>query len=401
MALLAYSTNPTKLKKLIDSLFDELSLSQGVLSEAIRKMLSKRNPAITDLVVAQFAPFLHPSLFAFLNSANPEIPLEQLLVGYLKPETLPASITVKSDKDGVVYIPNIGYLLTYVKNAIFTLELDEERRPYSLTHFSKSEQFVLQPLEFYDNSTIEIVKHCQPNYAQFFNLKSDEQLYIESIRDKKITNLISAFDLYNVRYNELHKLITKVGKQVLLFQHSTLRSFATKRAHGCAFINVMDNDNEIFFLAEIAHQFGHNILNSILTDTKRYLQIDAKTPLSALNNNPEEYRSLWDALHGLFTTALIGYYFNRFINDNLYTGLKGYEVKARFADNQRRVYTGLGKINYKQVFTDDGSNLFLPLMEACGNIFHEKNDLIKGFDLSGLPFVFDFELFLKKNPYSN
>src|SRR2546426_2901954 len=92
-----------------------------------------------------------------------------------------------------------------------------------------------------------------------------------------------------------------VTRRIFLYNAELPTSFATMSAHGVAFLNVKDDNDEVFFVDDLAHQCGHVLFNALTQEKERFLARPADTPMRDFCHDQEDPRTLYSALHGLFT----------------------------------------------------------------------------------------------------
>jgi hypothetical protein len=102
---------------------EKMEGGQGILADAIKTLIFQRNPDFFErLDFNNDFIFLEPLLFAWFNDPAPvHVSLEQLLIGYIADEKKPNELQVHSDENGIIYLPNMGYLKTRIHLELFRL----------------------------------------------------------------------------------------------------------------------------------------------------------------------------------------------------------------------------------------------------------------------------------------
>ncbi len=394
--------------ELVKFISPELEISQETLADVIKMLLHEKSQSLFEkLDFYNDSIFLEPLLFTKLQGLCKTYSLDQILYGYLSKDSKPERINVFIEKNNYVYLPNIGFLelLEETGTSFIDLVSDKEGN-FNLDFKGKKVDYKLNTLQEIENTEILVLPQNITPLDSFFknaNNEKIEKVEIQNTVNTKISFLNKAFEINQQHFKEHHNLIRNVGRMVVLFNNNNVRSFAAKPIHGVGFFSVWEDNCEIFFFVELAHQFDHNILNSITTEANDYFKIDINTPLKDLNGNQYEQRTFFNALHGLHETAMIGTYLERLYDKQIFYGINQHEILCRLSDNQDRHLTGLHQIlNLNNVFTKKGLQLYELLHESCNDIMTRKGDLINSFRIDDKkPFVFNHDFYLKHHPYNN
>jgi hypothetical protein len=362
------------------------------------------------------------SIFDYLNFNDDEIFKEPLLIssffnekikkeafsiktimwGYSNGKTEIENLQLDLDTEGVGYIPNLGYFFTNNPNSKCILNFSEQ----GMRIFEKNNRelsFTFSPIQKIVNKKIELYQAI-PNLLinQFKNFEG--KICLTSHIDIGINNknniviIEKAFRNIEKFLPEYFKQIMMVAKGIILFESNDLVSFATRVSPGIAYLNVRKNESLIFFIVEIVHQFGHNILYKILKHESNFFLIKSTTPLKELNGNLKEKRSLYSAFHGFYTTTLVAKILDLLIeNIDDFSFEEKIEIIGRFVDNEKRYKTGLENISLKKVFTQDGLQLYNILNNVCQLIFEKYEKILQRYDVEDQKFVYNQETFKKRN----
>jgi hypothetical protein len=388
----------------------KIVLGQAILADRMKIHVHNKNKALfNNLNFSDDSIFLEPLLFAHYFSEvfkkKQNISTEEILLGYLSDDKKSNfSLEILTDQKGIVYLPNIGYIVSNIKNNV--LKVSIKNGGFDITSNDSMAEYVIEkPLKI-KNTTIELCMGVPSILLEQFNNEENNLqqekldlsfLNTSTIAKKNKEKIEKAFFLLSKVLPEYHDQILKVARRIILFQSKTLVSFASRVAHGTIFLNVQEGDDEIFFFTELVHQFGHVLLYSIMADPKQYFLIDYRTALSKLNNNDKEKRSLYSAFHGLFTTTQVATALEILLEKEPLERKQKYEVLGRLVDNKRRFRTGLEKLNMPEILTSTGLTLYTLLDNHCQDVYKRKENLITQYNVSEQPFVFSFKKFLQQN----
>ena len=346
--------------------------------------------------------FTEPLLFSSLKQTS-NLPLEQILYGYIDDSVKPEKVNVLTDKNGLVYIPKIGYfktnkpseLLVMTKTAPLTFTITKEDTVVNYDFY--------RPI-YAGDSKIEVyryhIQQFEKLYEEAYIGEKFEQPDAIPITDKLVEEIDDSLNIIQNHCPDFYSVLSQISRGIEFFNYPTdkMYSFAGVEAHGVVFLNNQEDNNEIFIITEIAHQFAHCILNTILFNKEDYFKINFMTPMKELSGVQADQRSFYDAIHGFFTTFSVGYTLNILLRNNLFNGEKRYELLGRFMDNSNRINSGIEKCNVEKILTPQGLKLFNLIKESLADIYKDQYDVINTYNLTNQPFVFNYKLFKEKNP---
>jgi hypothetical protein len=164
-------------------------------------------------------------------------------------------------------------------------------------------------------------------------------------------------------YNDL---ICQVTRKVVLHSGERPNSFATPEAYGALFVNMALGDDEVFLVEDLVHQGGHVLFSAAAFDRERWLQVDPDTPLSAAGSDPSERRTLYVALHGLFTEMAIVDVLDRWTTrgDDL-RGALAHLLRGRLAFALRRLAAAVATLGAVDGLAVDGQRLVTAVTTRC------------------------------------
>jgi hypothetical protein len=378
-----------------------LKSGQSALADTIRLLVYKTDPALFDLLdFSDDRTFLEPLLFAFFAADKPLTSLEQILYGYIDGSRKPDALRVSSDSNGIVHLPHIGYLKTPSANQPFLVMREPVTGAYRCQgDGSRVPAEFVSPLRV-DNTDVEICRFQHPLLARFFTDDAGQVLDVEITEPTRnhTAHLNTAFEIIKAYCPEDYEDIIMVTRKIVLYHGRYQNSFATLSAHGIGFFNVDETSDEVFFLDDIAHQCGHGIFNAITREKDQYLAIDSETPLQMINGDPHELRSIYSALHGLFTFSSINRILSTCYEKEVFSGRQQHELLGRLSFNMKKFKIDLVNLNHKGIFTDLGWRLFNYFLEVYSRIYEQRRYIIESLDQSNQPYVFSYERFAERNP---
>lgn len=377
----------------------------GILADVMKGKLYTSNRDVFDrLDFNNDDSFLEPmSVLKTTYNPAPSFGYEQLLIGYMENNKKPEALEVFSDSDGVVYLPNIGYFISNIKNDFLLLRNDQSQAKSTLSYKMQPVVFTFKPVFKIENSPIEIVQYSNPIMDHKF--VSDDSLIKVDIN--------SAFENHHIQIGKAFKIIggiepwfysclLKTVKKCVAFYNPKIRSFAASNTIGINYLSAIPEYDEIFFIEDIIHQSSHNILYFITVNLPEYFTGDAKKePLSNYCGRSDEHRTVYSAVHGAFSLHNIISVMIRIINANLYSNKQKHELLGRFSDNIRRLKKSVDDIGHRQMYTEKGWVFYNLLRDSASALYSEHVSIADKFDTSNQPYVFDFNKFLELNPIEN
>ncbi|MCB2378637.1 hypothetical protein LGH70_13635 [Hymenobacter sp. BT635] len=401
---------------------DETALIEaglGLTADRIKLYVYKQDPGLFDLLdFDDDAIFLEPLVAAHRRATYGKyahhapvdslpLSLRQALYGYIKPEQRPTTLSVVSDNQGWVYIPRLGYFITPCTNAALQLTYLHATDTFFIMQDGELITADFKPCQFIATPDIHLYQSNPALLNTLFNkLEADTvtqadpslpEANIVAAIPARLPELGKAFAIIRHYLPDYYHQICLVAKGLMVFENPYVRPFATPFAPGISFISVAPTDSVIYFIVELIHQFGHNMLYAIMDNRKSYFQIDPMAPLSVFNHNPKERRSLFSAFHGLFTTTKIAECLEVLYYSNVFQGDEQQEIVARLADNKRRFRTGIERIEHDRILTPQGVALYEHLDTSCAAVYRRLDAVVREYNVSNQPFMFTYSLFKEAN----
>lgn len=364
---------------------------QEFLKYSIQVLVYKKRPDLFEkLGYDNEDAFLEPFLFSYFTSPDSKVPLEQIVFGYIDEAARPASIEIYTNRNGIAYLPKIGCFATKESNKLITLKWDFQSGKYVLEYAGKEIDFSHQPPVFIGDTGFEIISHHHPFFSEYFfewdnNTKDfkdfSAEVEIPQITARHLDNLTQALQLIKKSVPHQFESFCLTTRRIVIFNNPQVRSFAVKNMHGMAFISATEEYSDVYFIEEAIHQCGHNVFNAITADLPRFFRIDPGTPLKNYSKNPYEFKSIYSALHGLYTVAARLDGFDACLDLEL-APEKSHELMGRFVDLRRRFRIGLETMVLDEVFTEEGSIIYAKLDQASDQLFKKRSYLLDRFDFS-------------------
>jgi HEXXH motif-containing protein len=388
--------------QLSEQIEDLIAKGQGYLSEAIKLLIYQKAPEIFErLDFNDDYIFREPFLFAYFNNKTNQIPLEQILYGYMEEGSRPEELKVYAENQGVIFLPQIGYFIVPVNQQYLLLRYDNKK--YHLYHQGVEVPYTFEPLLFIPGTPFEVHRYNSIVFHDYFKVWNDEKKDFEDPDDVEITRttelhlskIARAMQILREHCPQQYEHYLQTTRRYVIFSNPRIRNFAVRDLHGTAFLSARPEHTEIFFMEEIIHQSSHNVFNAVTAKLPDHFRIDPETPLKNFSNREGEFRSIYSAHHGLYTVTTRLICFDECVD--VFEGETRYEIAARLADLRRRFRNGMEKMNFEAVFTPLGYEVYDELDRCCAELFTKRNYLIGRFDFSNQKAGFNFNIFLAQN----
>jgi hypothetical protein len=374
----------------------------GLLADSMKSTMYHKAPDIFRMLnFDDDNNFLEP-LFLLKGAYDPvpEFTFGQILFGYIEDDKKPEHIKALSSEKGIVYLPRYGYLKTslglrqvdvFFEKGVNILRVEVEGTPVAHEYI---------PLQYVENSQIEITKYNNPLNDDNYGTRENPAIVdINSAFLDHSSHVLRAMAIIRECNPWYYGYILRSVKKIVVFYNDQVRSFASKTTTGIAYISARKEYNEVFFLEDLVHQCAHNILYIMTIEMDDYFAVDAKNGrINQFNGKPEDQRTIYSAYHGIFSLVNICTTLSSVYNDNILTSHKQHELLGRLVDNLQRLGRGILDIKFRDAYTEKGWTLLLSIEEQYEKLLVEYNDLIYQYDVTDQPYVFDYTLFLSKNP---
>lgn len=379
---------------------------QRELAHAMRMLIARAEPAIAEaLADAHDGVFLEPLLFSYFASERAPIGLGQLLFGHVAPSARPEAVEVESDESGAFYLSGLGTFATDRPNARALLVVAASDGGFVLEQEGERVAARFEPVAHIDGTTIELLTRMSPLLAQRFTDTAGRPAHAEldAELERRAGELARAFRWLEAVQPDYACLLRRVTRQVCVFRARDVNSFASINAHGTAFFNTapLDRtslDDTVFFYDELAHQCGHIVFNAATVRRSDFLAVDPETPLASIAPEESDSRTIYDALHGLYTehmmsAAMLALEQHALAQDPR----QAHELRGRLSFILHKYCVDLANLAHARLFTPLGRALYDYLRTACLSVLRERPDLM-ALDMSGQPYNFDYQRFAACNP---
>ena len=380
---------------------------QGTFCDIIKMALYQEDDTIFErLDFEDDRLYLEPILFSYCSKKAPHLSRAQILFGTFAPEHRPDTFSVHTNKQGWVYLPAYGYLKTDQLSEQLTLSYEAATQQITLSKDGIPIAHQYQPLQHLEHlPDVELTGIVDVYSEQLFygwtNVKdevveallTEQQIAVEDFQPA----IEQAFDWLQTYFPEEFDLYGLTTRKIVLFSEPQLRNFASREMHGTIYLNVSEHSNATFFFEELIHQCSHTVFNAMTSDAKSLFQIDQNTTIGTLLHN-SDYRTLYGALHGIYTTGKIVDLFIKLLQANPDVPPRiRHELQGRVAINKNRHNIGLEQVDLEAVFTPEGLALFQHYYQQLDENMKQHTAFFE-YDMAEHPVVFSYEKFQLDNP---
>lgn len=388
------------IEHLVSNLRPSIDAGIGQLRQATREALARQGCSLLAHIPPDSEALLEPLLFAHLSKPAPDVTSEQLLAGYVREDTPPLEIAVGSDQHGRVYLPRIGYFITQASQARLNLLLDPASRRHVLHDGREPVPHEFLPPLLAGPEGIEVCRHGHPLLDRFFVNREGDRVSIdveEAIRAHEV-HLGKALQAIARDCPVYASRIGQLVRRLVVFNAEGVNSFADVGAHGAAFINAREDDDEVLFIEELAHQCGHVLFSTATVDNQELFAVSPHAPLRAWTGKDDESRSLYVVLHGLFTEIAIISCLEPFLEGrNATSPRQTRELEGRLAFIISRFAADLANLGHAEVFAPRGAALYRDFLEIFNQVYGKWRDLVRHADFSNQTYTFSYERYIALN----
>lgn len=380
---------------------EDLVSGQSAMADFMKILVYQNRKSLFELLpFDNDSAFLEPLLFSHFSNSLSEVqmPLDQILFSYLSDEEKSNGVKVLSDAKGMVYVPKIGYFFTNIKGK--SLQFRCVNNEYQFQDCS----FYFIPCLSVANEQIELLQYpisfYEPSFTDYrIANESFVTIEVEQTVRRHQQSIVKALAIIETNDSDTYGEILYTNKVLSVFHNPRVLCFVNIGTHGCSYLTTIPSNDEVFFLEEIIHQCSHNTFNAILFEKEKWFKIDVdQVILGTLSGNENDERSVLSAFHGLYTVTKRYESFLKIYENHSFNECQEHEFLGRLADLQKRVLTGLEKIDAEMVFTPKGVHLLNTMFETCLESIKKVKDLGQEFDLSNQPDEFSYAHFLALNP---
>ncbi len=380
---------------------------QGTFCDLIKMALYQEDETIFErLDFENDALYMEPMLFGYCTQKEQDPIKDQLLFGTYTAVERPAQFRVQSNQRGIVYLPSYAYLHTNLPSTDMMVHYNVEQDKILLEKDGIPVAYKLEALRYLKQLPEVELTSCIDVYSEqlFYSWPKVEQGAINDLLNGEgvmldafqpaIEKALLLLQTYFPEEFELYRLTTR---KIILFALPELRNFATRQAHGTIYLNVTAQSNTTFFLEELIHQCSHTVFNAVTCETQAFFKVDYNKTVGELLGN-SDYRTLYSALHGIYTTGQLVHLFLQLLKADLnWSPRLVHELQGRLAINKMRHNIGLEKVDAEEVFTPQGRAIFEHYYQQLDQNIR-NNASFFDYDMSRHPVVFDYAKFRADNP---
>jgi HEXXH motif-containing protein len=379
---------------------------QRELAHAMRVLIARAEPEIAEALASERDDvFLEPLLFGYFATEPAALGLGQLLFGSVEPRARPEAVEIESDPNGRFYLPGLGTFTTDRANERALLAVAPAGGGFRLELAGARVPFRFEPIMRMAGTSIELLTQISPLLAaRFFDTSGNPaHAELDPEIERRAGELSRALRWLDAVVPDYASLLRRVTRQVCVFRARNVNSFASINAHGTAFFNTdpldrSSGDDAVFFFDELAHQCGHIAFNAATVKRGDFLAIDPETPLASIAPEESDRRTIYDALHGLYTEHMMSTSMLALERCSLVADPRqAHELRGRLSFILHKYCVDLANLAHARLFTPLGRSLYDFLRAACLAMLRERPDLIE-LDMTGQPYNFDYTMFAAHNP---
>lgn len=377
----------------------DAAAGQHELGAALCRLVAMMRPDLAELFESE--PRLRHEPYAFHHfvrgGCGTELDAIAAAYGLLCGRSTRAVTRVS--KSGYIYIPTLGYiqpqapasLLEFVACALDStawVEKDGERQ---------GARFL--PSTFLPGTSIEVCRYDCPLLTDAFQDHGggDAAGTVEQTAFARLDDLTSAFECLRRAWPALAAAYESVTRRIVLFSSNNLNSFSSPKLHGTIFLNAALGRGDIFLTEELAHQCGHVLFFAASQNPKAYISIDPMAPFDPVGA-PNDYRTLYTALHGIVTEAIITVCLDRCLTLQPAAAKRRHEIFGRLGFIVERFGRDLLTMSRRRCLTVKGEYMVAIMKQILNDVIMRRSGISK-MDFSNQAYNFDYNLFCLANGF--
>ena len=311
----------------------------------------------------------------------------------------PVSIHVRSDCEGAIYLPNIGYLNTEKPDTNLLLLIPSDGSRFQVKSETGEINCEFEPLIVIPGTRIELSRRVPASFYSFHAGKDgaiadDVTAAVVKAHEPQV---FKAFSILNRVYPAFMHTLNEVVRSIVLFRGDSRNSFSSLAAHGAAFFNVAKSADEVFFIEDIMHQCGHVFFSSMTWERDSYFTV-AADHLMPHQDQKAETRSIYVVLHALFTEAAMAEGMNECYKARVFDNRQLHELVGRIAFIMRRFEADLNSLTASGLLSQKGLGIVSEFSRVFTQVYEDRKNEICNFDLSNQTYTFCPEKFHEANP---
>ena len=350
--------------------------------------------------------FIHPAFISYFNKIDAsKMSFDQVAYGFL-PKRDNYEIQVTSDEQGIIYLPNMGFINVYSPGLSCTItthqgqisitNTDRKAIKFSYTPYTKIEHSNTTQIF---NYLPTIFKH---NFKEFYRgeMMNPNPTYT-SKADDAYGPINRSYSLLKKYFPQYYDLLESTTQFIYVHDNPRVLNFVSYPNHGIIYLYMLDDSSVVYFLEELLHQGGHNYFNILTFKKGDFFKIDVENMLIGPHiNKPSDYRTIFSVIHGLISISIRVEGFERLLAAEELSGLENHELRGRYADQIPRFESlGIQYLNFKNIFTPLGLEYFEGLMANTKAKLAKREKEFSNLDISWRDLDFRLNTYLKHNPF--
>lgn len=370
---------------------------QRHLANTIRTLVLRSDESLFDLLdFDDDAQFLCPALFAYFTDPAPPVDAMQILYGLMPQHRRPSRIELRTDANGRASLGPLGTIATDRALATLAFSRESEGAPYVCAQAGRSIAFQLRTPLTIPGTRVAATLDIDPLFRRFFDLPGGALAGTQAISapSEALSRLLIAAALMQAHCAAIWREIASVTQTIVLFAAGRPNSFAALSCHGAIFCNTRIGDSELALLEDLAHQGAHVLFNALSPDPRRLLTVDPETPVQQVAG--AEGRSIYVALHALFTYATICRVLTGVYEASILSELRAHEVLGRLGLTLQKFEWDLALLDQPSNYTLAGRRCFEAFAAELA-LYKARYGARVRFDYRDQPYVFDYRIFVLSN----
>jgi HEXXH motif-containing protein len=327
-------------------------------------------------------------LFLYACTDGPSsMTLDQILAGHVDAGARPATITALADDAGIVFLPRLGE---------FRARRAGERVEIRCSNGGFEPDLVASPKAC---GEIEVCA-CSRDVLRCASQRADaapDPALRAGLVARHLPAIRRAFELIAQAQPGYADCLHATLRRVALFESAGPNSFATLACQGMVFINTAGGAGLPFFVEDLAHQCGHVAFAAWTSEPARFMHVAPATPLRLHTGRGDDRRSVYEALHGIFTEAAMVGCLGPCLDLPDAEPVQRLEILARLGFILRRFGTDLGDLSRADLFSPAGERVLDAIRREFRAGYEACWDRVQGLDYSNQDYVFDFARFRAAN----
>jgi hypothetical protein len=381
-------------------LVPDICIGQQEFSNTLRRLVQLVRPDLYKILdFCDPEVFLEPFAFLCFSIGNHNSGLEQAFASYLASIQQPLKVEVFSDNSGRFYVPKLGYFTTNLYNEKLNLVVSSLSEEFYIEHKNKRVSYSFEAPMVVGNTTIDLCQHSTPLLDRCF-VGSDNQIVSVEITCTKVqlSHVAKAFEIIQKVWPNLYENILNSVRLLVLFRSEKINSFSTTSAHGTVFLNTTLGDNEVFFLEDLTHQCGHVIFSAATVNADEYFAVPSATFIKVFNGKHTDNRSVYEALHGVFTEVLIANCLDMCVTDGIFLEKQHHELCGRLTFILKRFAVDIKNFTDRGILSTKGEKFVRTLYDIWLNIATRQTSLVVSTDISNQGYNFSYRKYAELNP---